>query len=191
MSRFSMIYFRVYRSAVLMRTEKKQIQVISNSKICSQHNIPSPSAYLSSIRLKHLYRVCSFAPLELKTLIWADFLACPKFSWLGLCFADLVWLKATVPCLDTLPDPFEEYIPWYSMTVDLTKYFSNMLTLLAIALASQFLILPCLPKSVLLSVIYAVRSFSILRNFLLINGLCIKPNPALGKRLLPLIVFSV
>ena len=186
-----MTYFRIYRSAVLMRTEKNQIQVVSNSKISSKHIIPSPSAYLSRISLKYLYRLCSYAPLELKTLIWADFRACHKFSWLGQCFADLVWLKAIVPCLVSLPDPFEDYMLWYSMIVDLTKEFPNMLTLLAIALASQSLILPCLPKSALLFVIFAVRSFSIFRSFLHTNGLCTRPSHALGKRSPPLIVFFV
>ena len=118
-----MTYFRIYRSAVLMRTEKNQIQVVSNSKICSKHVIPPPSAYLSRIRLQYLFRVCSYAPLELKTLIWADFRACPKFSWLGFCFSDLVWLKDMIPCLDHLPDPFEDYMPWYSLIVDLTNEF--------------------------------------------------------------------
>ena len=71
-------------------------------------------------------RVCTHAPVELKTLIWAD--SEPPPSFLGLdCFSDLGWLKASVPCLVNLPDPFVDYMPWYSLIVDLPSEFFKYL----------------------------------------------------------------
>lgn len=39
------------------------------------------------------------------------------------CFVDLVWLKASLPFLNNLPDPFLDCMPWYSLITDLTKEF--------------------------------------------------------------------
>ena len=122
-AKFSTTYFRVIRNAVLMRSEKNLIQVISNSRLCAKHVIPPPSAYLSKLRLKYLHRVCVHAPFELKSLIWADYIACPKFSCLGLCFSDLVWLTTALFCLRDLPDPFVDCMPWYSLINDLSTEF--------------------------------------------------------------------
>ena len=138
-----------------------------------------------------MYRVCSFAPLELKTLIWADFLACPKFFGLGLCFADLLWLKAIVPCLDTLPDPFEDYMLWYSMIVDLTKVClkyvdtacdSSCFTVPDIALPPKICIIVC---DLCGEKLFNPQELSAHK------WLVHKAKSCFRKRLLPLIVFSV
>ena len=159
-----------------MRSEKNQIQVISNSRLCAKQVIPSPSAYLSKLRLKYLHRVCVHAPFELKTLIWADYIACPKFSWLGLCFSDLVWLKAVLFCLRDSPDPVVDCMLWYSLINDLSseffKYLDNAVESSCFSVP-EFVFVKC----VQLFVISVVPKQPTLRNYLPINGLFTLLNP--------------
>ena len=126
---FDKTYFRVYRAALLRRNSAGEVDTMSNHDMCTKFFIPSPHAYRVKIRLKYLLRVCMYAPVSLKALIWQDFCLSKTSSWLSLCFKDLLWLRTCSFLLSEadFPDPFVDAKAWFDLMVHQTKFFLTQL----------------------------------------------------------------